>query len=134
MQIINHLRIPITSESDIVRVRSIVRDWTKQYEFTLIKQTKLVTAASELARNTLIYGGGGELGITAIDKAYNIGLRLAFKDQGPGIANIELAMQDGYTSGKGMGMGLSGSKRLVDEFEINSTPNVGTEVTITLWK
>lgn len=134
MQIINHLRIPITSEPDIVKVRSIVRDWTKQYEFTLIKQTKLVTAASELARNTLIYGGGGELGITAIDKACRIGLRLAFKDQGPGIANLELAMQDGYTSGKGMGMGLSGSKRLVDEFELNSTPNVGTEVTITIWK
>jgi serine/threonine-protein kinase RsbT len=93
-----------------------------------------VTAASELARNTLIYGGGGELEWQLLADGGRLGVRLAFSDQGPGIANLELAMMDGWTSGHGLGMGLSGSKRLVNEFEIKSAPGEGTRVVITRWK
>src|SRR5262249_37081514 len=112
----------------------VVRKLTKDLSFSIVDQTKMVTAASELARNTVIYGGGGEvLCETLLDGARN-GLRLTFEDKGPGIANIEMAMMDGWTSGGGLGMGFSGSKRLVNELEIKSEPGKGTRVAITRWK
>jgi len=100
----------------------------------LVDLTKMVTAASELALNTLEYGGGGTLTLEEVRDGIRAGVRLVFEDQGPGIADVSLAMSDGYTSGTGMGLGLGGSKRLVDQFEIESTPGVGTRITITKWK
>lgn len=126
--------IPIETEQDIVHVRQAVRKLAQEIKFSLVDQTKIVTAASELARNTLIYGGGGHLRWEIISNPPRTGLRLCFEDQGPGIPNIELAMMDGWTSGKGLGMGLSGSKRLVNEFELDSRPNEGTRVIVTRWK
>jgi serine/threonine-protein kinase RsbT len=103
--------------------------------FSLVEQTKIVTAASELARNTVIYGGGGEMRIECVFQgAKRSGLRLVFEDQGPGIADIDLALRDGYTSGKGLGLGLNGARKLSHEFDIQSKPGVGTRVTITRWK
>ena len=132
---------PLTSETieirisdDVVRVRQQVRASAVQAGLTLVDQTKIVTAASELARNTLDYGGGGVVHLERLEEGPRRGLRLTFEDNGPGIADIERAMTDGYTSGKGMGMGLSGSKRLVNEFEIHSRVGEGTRVTIARWK
>lgn len=126
--------LPVRTEQDIVIVRQTVRKLTQQSAFSLVDQTKMVTAASELARNTLVYGGGGEVRCELLSDGGRVGLRLSFEDQGPGIPNLELAMMDGWTSGKGLGMGLSGSKRLVNEFELESEPGKGTRVTITRWK
>jgi serine/threonine-protein kinase RsbT len=111
-----------------------VRQWSIELRFSLVDQTKLVTAASELARNTLDHGGGGQLRIEMLNSGTRSGLRLIFKDEGPGIPDVELALKDGYTSGSGMGLGLGGSKRLVNEFSILSEIGKGTEVTIVRWK
>jgi serine/threonine-protein kinase RsbT len=125
---------PIRSDTDVVLVRQQVRAWAVRLGFGLVDQTKIVTAASELARNVLIYGGGGTVQLDALNDGARKGLRLTFEDHGPGIANLELAMKDGYTTGSGLGLGLSGAKRLSNEFEIRSAPGEGTRVTITRWK
>ena len=126
--------LPLTNEHDIVLGRQSVRRMTQQLGFSLVDQTKMVTAASELARNTLIYGGGGTVIWALLSEGSRRGLRLTFEDHGPGIPNLELALTDGWTSGTGLGLGLTGSRRLVNEFEIDSTVGVGTRVTITRWK
>ena len=126
--------IPIRASDDVVLVRQAVRKWSIEQGFSLVDQTKMITAASELARNTLDYGGGGTVRLEALEDGVRKGLRLTFEDQGPGIPDLELALTDGYTTGKGLGMGLSGSKRLVNEFEIDSRVGEGTRVTITRWK
>ncbi|HEX7240336.1 MAG TPA: anti-sigma regulatory factor [Longimicrobiaceae bacterium] len=125
---------PVRSDSDVVAVRQAVRAWAVEAGFSLIDQTKLVTAASELARNTLIYGGGGEVRLEVVRDGARRGIRLAFEDQGPGIADVEQALRDGFTSGNGLGLGLGGSRRLVNEFEVVSTPGEGTRVTVVKWK
>ncbi len=124
----------IRTEADIVMARQQVRRLTQQLKFSLVDQTKMITAASELSRNTLIYGGGGDMQWQLVQQGLRHGLRLSFVDQGPGIPDIDLALKDGWTSGNGMGMGLSGSKRLVNDFELETAPGKGTRVTITRWK
>jgi len=126
--------VPLRSEADIVTCRQMVRKLVVQLKFSLVDQTKMITAASELSRNTLVYGGGGEMQWELVTDMLKQGLRLRFKDQGPGIPDMALALKDGWTSGKGMGLGLSGSKRLVHEFELESTVGVGTCVSVTRWK
>jgi serine/threonine-protein kinase RsbT len=126
--------LPLTNEHDIVLGRQAVRRMTQQQGFSLVDQTKMVTAASELARNTLIYGGGGVLKWALFSEGIRRGVRLTFEDHGPGIPNMELALTDGWTSGHGLGLGLTGTRRLVNEFEIESTVGVGTRVVITRWK
>jgi len=126
--------LPLTNEHDIVLGRQAVRRFCQQQGFSLVDQTKMVTAASELARNALIYGGGGTLKWEILDEGSRRGLRLTFVDQGPGIPNLELAMTDGWSSGTGLGLGLTGTRRLVNEFEIQSTVGAGTRVVITRWK
>jgi serine/threonine-protein kinase RsbT len=125
---------PLRSEHDVVLARQLVRRLTQELGFSLVDQTKMVTAASELARNALIYGGGGRMSWQMRSEGARQGLKLEFADEGPGIANIELAMTDGWTSGTGLGMGLSGARRLVNEFHIDSRVGVGTRVSITRWK
>ena len=125
---------PLRSEHDIVRARQQVRKLTQELQFSLVDQTKMVTAASELARNTYIYGGGGVMHWEVVAREDRQGVRLSFVDQGPGIPDMTLAMTDGWTSGHGLGMGLTGAKRLVNEFEIESKVGAGTRVTITRWK
>ena len=126
--------LAIRSPEDIVRMRHAVREQAVGHGFTLVEQTKVVTAASELARNILNYGGGGEVTVTVVTQGTRKGLKLAFSDQGPGIPDIELAMKDGFTTGKGMGLGLGGAKRLSNEFAIESTVGAGTRVTIVRWR
>ena len=126
--------LPIKTSADVVSVRQAVRAAAMEQGFSLVDQTKLVTAASELARNTLDYGGGGIVRVEIIVEGLRKGVRLNFKDQGPGIADIQLAMRDGYTSGGGLGLGLGGAKRLVNEFNIDSAPGKGTSITITRWR
>jgi len=134
MNVTKNETVPIRSSDDVVLVRQAVRKWSIEQGFSLVDQTKMITAASELARNTLVYGGGGTVRLEAIDHGVRKGLRLTFEDQGPGIPDIDLALTDGYTTGKGLGMGLSGSRRLVNEFELDSRGGEGTRVTITRWK
>ncbi|MFF5472352.1 anti-sigma regulatory factor [Streptomyces achromogenes] len=127
-------RLPIGSEADLAQVRRHVRRIAADLGFRLVQQTKLVTAVSELARNTLVHGGGGHMEITRLgESGARRGLRLSFVDTGPGIRDIDLAMTDGYTSGGGLGLGLSGARRLVHEFALDSRPGRGTTVTITDW-
>jgi serine/threonine-protein kinase RsbT len=126
--------VPIKSDSDVVIVRKRVRSWAIEMKFSLVDQTKIVTAASELARNTLEHGKGGALQMAIVENGIRKGLRLTFSDQGPGIADIKQALTDGFTTGQGMGLGLGGSKRLMNEFEIKSTPGGGTTVTVIRWK
>jgi serine/threonine-protein kinase RsbT len=126
--------LPLGNEHDIVLARQAVRRMSQEQGFSLVDQTKFVTAASELARNALIYGGGGVLKWQVLLEGVKRGLRLSFEDQGPGIPNLELALTDGWTSGGGLGLGLTGARRLVNEFELDSTVGVGTRVTITRWK
>ena len=126
---------PLRSEHDIVLARQLVRKLTQDLQFSLVDQTKMVTAASELARNALVYGRGGIMHWQIINgDSPRKGLRLLFADEGPGIPNMDLAMTDGWTSGNGLGMGLTGAKRLVNEFEIDSKVGAGTRVTIARWK
>jgi serine/threonine-protein kinase RsbT len=126
--------LPIRTSDDVVQVRQRVRSSALEAGLSLVDQTKIVTAASELARNTLIYGGGGTMRIEVIADGINRGVRLTFEDQGPGIADIQLALTDGYTTGNGLGLGLSGAKRLSNEFSIDSQVGAGTRVTIARWK
>ena len=125
---------PIRAAEDVVQARQVARQWAVEAGFSLVDQTKIVTAASELARNTLVYGGGGTMRVDAITAGGRRGLRLVFEDKGPGIEDIERAMQDGYTTGNGLGLGLSGAKRLANEFEIWSRVGEGTRVTIVRWR
>ncbi|MDB6116723.1 MAG: putative anti-sigma regulatory factor, serine/threonine protein kinase [Verrucomicrobiaceae bacterium] len=125
---------PVRSEGDIVLVRQLVRKWSVEIACSIVDQTKVVTAASELARNLLIYGGGGEVHLTVLEAGMRKGLRVVFEDKGPGIPDLDQALKDGFTSGKGMGLGLGGAKRLVNEFELVSKVGEGTKVTITKWK
>src|SRR5262245_27872154 len=126
--------MPIRSSEDVVRVRQVAREWAVAQGLSLVDQTKIVTAASELARNTLDYGGGGTVKLEALNSEPRQGRRLTVEDNGPGIPDIELALKDGYTTGSGLGLGLSGAKRLSNEFEIFSRVGEGTRVTITRWK
>ena len=134
MTVLRHEAVPIRSSEDIVVVRQKVREWAIQQGFSLVDQTKIVTAASELARNALQYGHGGEAQLEALNDGARRGLRLTFLDNGPGIADVQLALRDGYSTGGGLGLGLSGAKRLSDEFLIDSAPGEGTKVTIARWK
>jgi serine/threonine-protein kinase RsbT len=124
----------IDTSADIVKVRQLVREWAVSLGFSLVEQTKIVTAASELARNALEHGGGGKVRLEALNNEMRRGLKLTFVDEGPGIADLEQALKDGFSTGTGMGLGLSGSKRLANEFEIDSVPGRGTKVTITRWR
>lgn len=123
----------IRSDEDVVRVRQLVRTAAVSAKLSLVDQTKLVTAASELARNTLIYGGGGSAEVTTAEDGRRRGVRIVFADSGPGIPDLDLALTDGYTTGGGLGLGLSGARRLVDDFDIWTEPGKGTRVTITKW-
>jgi serine/threonine-protein kinase RsbT len=133
MSVVHSDTIPIASEADIVIARRRVRELAIRVGLSLVDQTKLVTAASELARNTVVYGGGGSLQLESLNGP-RLGVRLTFTDQGPGIADLGLAMRDGFTTGTGLGLGLGGAKRLVNEFEILSVVGVGTKVALTRWK
>jgi serine/threonine-protein kinase RsbT len=125
--------LPITSDMEIAGVRQAVREVAVAAGFSLVEQTKLVTAASELARNTLVHGGGGRLDITILEQPEGRGVRLRFSDDGPGIADVEAALADGYTTGHGLGLGLGGARRLVQEFSIDTGPGRGTTVTVAAW-
>jgi serine/threonine-protein kinase RsbT len=125
---------PLRAEDDVVRARQAVRAWAVEMGFSLVDQTKLVTAASELARNTVVYGGGGTLRMEALEEGPRAGLRLTFEDQGPGIPDVERALGDGFTTGGGLGLGLGGARRLVNEFAIHSAAGEGTRVTVVKWK
>jgi len=133
MALVRSEEIAVTSEPDMVVVRRHVREFANQAGLSLVDQTKLVTAASELARNTLIYGGGGTVLLESLNGP-RVGVRLTFQDHGPGIADVELALRDGFTTGSGLGLGLGGSKRLVHDFEIESKIGEGTRVAVTRWK
>jgi serine/threonine-protein kinase RsbT len=124
----------IQSSEDVVRVRQVARERAVAQGFSLVDQTKIVTAASELARNTLEYGGGGEVVVETLNDGMRRGVRLTFSDKGPGIEKIELALKDGYTTGSGLGLGLGGAKRLSNEFSIDSKPGEGTRVMIARWR
>ena len=127
--------LPVRSGEDVVKVRQAVRSLAMDLGFSLVEQTKVVTAASELARNTLTYGGGGEVRLERLNEgSKRMGLRLTFEDRGPGIPNVELALTDGYTTGNGLGLGLNGARKLSHEFDIWTQVGVGTRVTITRWK
>lgn len=134
MAVLKDETAPLRSSDDIVRVRRIVRDWAVSLGFSLVDQTKVVTAASELARNAIDHGGGGDFRIESLNNDARRGLRLTFSDKGPGIVDMEQAMKDGFTTGGGLGLGLGGAKRLVNEFVIDSKPGRGTTVVITRWK
>jgi serine/threonine-protein kinase RsbT len=126
---------PVRTGEDVVKARQVVRSRAMEVGFSLVEQTKIVTAASELARNTVIYGGGGEMHVVRVqDGPKRTGLRLTFEDKGPGIADIDLALRDGFTTGNGLGLGLNGARKLSHEFAIQSKPGEGTRVTITRWK
>jgi serine/threonine-protein kinase RsbT len=127
-------RAEVRSSDDVVRVRQHVRALAIEAGLSLVDQTKIVTAASELARNMLDYGGGGIALVELVQEGARRGLRLTFEDKGPGIADIQLALKDGYSTGSGLGLGLGGSKRLSNEFAIESKPGAGTKVTIARWK
>jgi serine/threonine-protein kinase RsbT len=124
----------VQSAEDVVAIRQAVRQRAVELGFNLVDQTKIVTAASELARNTVQYGGGGRVTIAAVEDFGRRGIRLTFEDDGPGIPDVELAMKDGFTTGAGLGLGLSGARRLSNEFTIESEPGKGTRVTITRWR
>jgi serine/threonine-protein kinase RsbT len=127
-------QVAIRAGDDVVRARQAVRALALQAGFSLVDQTKIITAASEIARNTLDYGGGGELTLELLRDGARRGLRLTFTDQGPGIPDIDLALKDGYTTGNGLGLGLSGAKRLSNEFAVDSRPGTGTKITLARWK
>lgn len=124
---------PVRLEQDVVLARQLARKVAAECGMRLVDLTKLVTAVSELARNTVVYGGGGDMDWAVLEDMGRVGLRLVFRDEGPGIADIKLALTDGWTSGGGLGLGLTGARRLVDEFELDTAPGQGTRVTITRW-
>ena len=126
--------LELRSTSDVVTARQATRSWSLEAGFSLVDQTKMVTAASELARNTVDYGGGGTMRLELLDDGRRRGLRLIFEDRGPGIPDIDRALSDGYTTGNGLGLGLGGARRLVNEFEISSRPGEGTRIAIVRWK
>ena len=134
MAVLRDEMIGLRSMDDMIKARQLVRDCAIFQGLSLVDQTKIVTAASELARNALIHGGGGEMRLQALNDGSRRGVKVIFADKGPGIPNIELAMQDGYTTRGGLGLGLSGSKRLVNEFSIESQSGKGTTVSIVRWK
>lgn len=131
---LSHAVLPLRSDEHVVALRRLVRDIALAIKLSLVDQTKLVTAASELARNTIKYGGGGEAHVLELDDGMRRGVRLLFADDGPGIANLDLALNDGYTTGGGLGLGLSGARQLVDQFDIDTRPGEGTVVAIVKWK
>lgn len=133
MPVIREQTFPVITQEDVVRTRHQVREWASQLHFSLVDQTKLVTAASELARNTVVYGGGGTMSLQALEENLRTGLRVIFEDKGPGIADVQLALKDGYTTGNGLGLGLGGAKRLVNDFDIQSQPGAGTRIAIARW-
>lgn len=126
--------LEVRTSSDVVRVRQVVRSWAAELEFGLVDQTKLVTGASELARNTLEHGRGGQVRVEILNDGSRRGLRMTFEDQGPGIADINLALSDGYTTGSGLGLGLGGTRRLMSEFRIHSEVGKGTRVQVVRWR
>lgn len=126
--------LPLRAQEDVVAARQFVRSWAVELGLNLVDQTKIITAASELARNAVIHGGGGLIRIELLSDTGKRGLRLTFEDHGPGIGDIEKAMTDGYTTGNGLGLGLGGAKRLSHEFSIDSAPRAGTRVSIVRWK
>ena len=126
--------MPVRTSDDVVRVRQAVRARAVAAGFSLVDQTKIVTAASELGRNTLEHGGGGSMEMSLVENGVKRGIRLCFSDHGPGIPDLDLALKDGFTSGSGLGLGLGGSKRLMHEFEIDSKPGSGTTITVIRWK
>jgi serine/threonine-protein kinase RsbT len=134
MAVLKHETRPVRSPEDVVAVRRVVREWAIAAGFSLVDQTKIVTAASELARNTVLHGGGGIVHLETLNDDRRRGLRLVFEDQGPGIPDVHKALKDGFSSGNGLGLGLGGAKRLSNEFEIASRPGEGTRVAITRWK
>jgi serine/threonine-protein kinase RsbT len=134
MQVTKSEVVPIHTEADIVQARQVVRKWATELAFSLVDQTKIVTAASELARNTVNYGKGGTMRLESLLDGLRRGLRLTFEDKGPGIADIERALTDGFTTGTGLGLGLSGAKRLSNDFHIESKPGEGTRVMIARWR
>jgi serine/threonine-protein kinase RsbT len=134
MQTTRNETLQVRAATDVVSVRQVVRTWCMAIGMGLVDLTKIVTAASEIARNTLDYGKGGTMLIEEVRDGLKAGVRLTFADEGPGISDIDRAMTDGYTSGGGMGLGLGGTRRLVDQFDLQSTPGEGTRVTITKWK
>lgn len=134
MQTLSSDTHPIRSSEDVVRIRQVVRARATEIGLSLVDQTKLITAASEIARNTLDYGLGGDVTIETVIAGIKKGIRLVFKDNGPGIVDIDLALTDGYTTGGGLGLGLSGAKRLSNEFYIETTPGQGTTITLVRWK
>jgi serine/threonine-protein kinase RsbT len=132
--VVKHETREVRTSEDVVLCRQAVRAWAVALGFRLVDQTKIVTAASELARNTLDHGGGGTVRLESLNDGPRVGLRLTFEDQGPGIPDVQLALRDGYTTGNGLGLGLGGSRRLVNEFDIASAPGKGTRITITRWR
>jgi serine/threonine-protein kinase RsbT len=134
MAVVRTEEMPLRSSEDVVLARQMARKWAVELGFSLVDQTKIVTAASELARNTIVHGGGGRFTIDSLNDGNRRGLRLVFKDEGPGIADVALALKDGYSTGTGLGLGLGGSKRLANEFEIQSRPGEGTSVAFTRWR
>ena len=134
MAIVRHDTRAVRTSEDVVVVRQVVREWALSAGFSLVDQTKIITAASELARNVVVHGGGGTLRLESLNDDQRRGLRLVFEDQGPGIPDIERALRDGYTTGNGLGLGLGGARRLSNEFEIDSRPGAGTRIAITRWK
>ena len=126
--------LALRTDEDVVRARQVSRQWAVELGFSLVDQTKIVTAASELARNTVRYGGGGTLRLEMLNDAPRRGLRLTFEDQGPGIPDVQMALRDGFTTGSGLGLGLGGAKRLMNDFTISSEPGQGTRVTAIRWK
>jgi serine/threonine-protein kinase RsbT len=134
MQAERHETLNIRSSADVVSVRQAARALSERVGLSLVDQTKLVTAASELARNTIDYGGGGTVRLDLVENGVRRGVRLTFEDQGPGIPDVQLALKDGYTSGGGLGLGLGGARRLVNDFAIESSPGAGTRIMIARWK
>ena len=134
MVVLRSEQLPLRTDEDVVRARQVTREWALQQGFSLVDQTKIVTAASELARNTVIHGGGGTLRLDALNDGPRRGLRMVFEDQGAGIADVELALRDGYTTGTGLGLGLGGARRLMSEFQIASVPGAGTTITAVRWR
>lgn len=134
MAVVRTEQLPIRAEDDVVRIRQVCREWSIELGFSLVDQTKIVTAASELARNTKVYGGGGTVLLESLAAEPRRGLRLTFEDEGPGIPDVQQALKDGFTTGTGLGLGLGGARRLVNEFTITSVVGQGTRIVITKWK